>query len=91
VREQHVILHLAHRGSNNLRAYARASLIHLHMPASSGKALSPWAAVFARAVLRRVASVVVNPIVMRAGVFAVSNTLPGFDFGLYSGPLWRLA
>ena len=34
---------------------------------------------------------VVIPIVTRAGAFAISNTLKGFDFSPYSGPLWRLA
>lgn len=36
-------------------------------------------------------NVVVIPIVTRAGTFAISNTLRGFDFSPYSGPLWRLA
>ena len=36
-------------------------------------------------------NVVVIPIVTRAGAFAVSKTLRGFDFSPYSGPLWRLA
>jgi hypothetical protein len=40
---------------------------------------------------RVVDNVVVIPMVMRAGAFAVSKTLRGFDFSPYSGPLWRLA
>ena len=34
---------------------------------------------------------VVIPVVIRHAVFAVSNTLRGFDFSPFSGPLWRLA
>lgn len=36
-------------------------------------------------------NVVVIPIDTRTGAFAISNTLRGFDFSPYSGPLWRLA
>jgi peptide/nickel transport system substrate-binding protein len=34
---------------------------------------------------------VVIPVVIRHAVFAISNTLRGFDFSPFSGPLWRLA
>ena len=35
--------------------------------------------------------VVQNGVVIRHAVFAISNTLRGFDFSPFSGPLWRLA
>jgi hypothetical protein len=35
-------------------------------------------------------NVAVIPIITGTGTFAISKTLPGFDFSPYSGPLWRL-
>jgi len=37
-----------------------------------------------------VQNVAVIPVVIRHAVFAISNTLRGFDFSPFSGPLWRL-
>jgi peptide/nickel transport system substrate-binding protein len=34
--------------------------------------------------------VAVIPVVIRHAVFAISNSLRGFDFSPFSGPLWRL-
>jgi len=37
-----------------------------------------------------VQNVAVIPVVIRHAVFAISNSLRGFDFSPFSGPLWRL-
>jgi len=36
-------------------------------------------------------NVVVIPVIIRHAVFAVANSIRGFDFSPFSGPLWRLA
>jgi len=37
-----------------------------------------------------VQNVVVIPVVLRHAVFATANSIRGFDFSLFSAPLWRL-
>ena len=38
-----------------------------------------------------VQNVVVIPVLVRHATFAVANSVRGFDFSPFSGPLWRLA